>query len=160
MTSQPSRHCRHIGEDGIQCKAHPLVGRAYCFFHDPAMKKKRAAAGRDGGLMRGQRALARLKLPPDMFTRPLETVYDLADLLSETISRFLRGEIDARLAETITYMTNSLMHAWNKAPQAGEWPALGCEVPCPDTKEAMVELLQRDIAKVRALQADLEAGRE
>jgi hypothetical protein len=136
------------------------------------MKKKRAAAGRHGGLMRGQRALAGLKLPPDMFTRPLQNPSDAADLLRETIARFCRGEIDARLAEMVTYMTNSLLHAWNKTSSRldeDEGPAMRIDAmdgtddecaDCPETKEATLDLLQRTIAEARAMQAELEAGSE
>jgi hypothetical protein len=172
MTSHETPRCHYTGDSGTPCKAHPLEGRKYCFFHDPAMKKKRAAAGRNGGLMRGQRALAGLKLPPDMFTRPLQTPTDAADLLRETIARFCRGEIDARLAETVTYMANSLLHAWNKTSSRkdeDEWPTTQSEAmdsteddwaACPETTEATLDLLQRTMAEARAIQAELEAGGE
>jgi len=166
MTSAQPRHCCHTSDDGTQCKAHPLVGGKYCFFHDPAMKKKCRAAGRNGGLMRGQRALAGLRLPPGMFTGPLQTPSDLAELLNETLARFCRGEIDLRLVSAVTRMTNSLLQAWNRASAQDDYSGLGAgsafysdedeSEEIPETKEALLELLQRDVAKVRRLKAELE----
>jgi hypothetical protein len=135
------------------------------------MKKKRAAAGRHGGMMRGQQALAGLKLPVDMFTGPLEAPDHVAALLKEAIARFCRGEIDARLAMTITYMTNSLLRAWNKTSQQSEdeSPAMRRDAmdgtedewsSCPETTEATIDLLQRTIAEARAMQAELETNHE
>jgi hypothetical protein len=173
MIGHETRRCHHTDDSGTPCKAHPLEGRKHCFFHDPAMKKKRAAAGRHGGLMRGQRALVGLKLPVDMFTGPLETPDHVAALLREAIARFCRGEIDACLADTVTYMANSLLHAWKEtsreSSQEDERPAIQSSAmdnieeewaDGPGTTEATIDLLQRTIAEARAMQAELEAGGE
>jgi hypothetical protein len=68
----------------------------------------------------------------------------------------------------VTYMTNSLLHAWSRASQQDEWPPAQSYAmdstedewaACPETAEATIELLQRTVAEARS-QAELEAGRE
>jgi hypothetical protein len=140
MSNEQTRHCRHMGDDGTPCKAHPLHNRQYCFFHDPAMKTKRAAAGRDGGLMRAQRALADLKVPPDLLTQPLHTDAEISELLREVIVRFCRGEITLRLATTITYMCSILMQSRQKADLGNPIEAL-VATGTADVETALVQHL-------------------
>jgi hypothetical protein len=113
MLNDTTRQCRYTGDDGTQCKAAPMRRKQYCFFHDPAMKNKRLAASRDGGLRRGQRSLASLKLPPDMFTRPLEfhTNGDLAELLRQMLVRICSGEVNPLLASIVEQTVKTMLKA-------------------------------------------------
>ena len=115
MSNEQSRHCSHIGEDGSQCKAYRQGYSEYCFFHDPLLTEERAAASRDGGTMRGQKAQSTLRLPTDMFTQPLNTAGALAKLLMTTLELACRGEIDLRAGTTVAYMVSILLQARNSA---------------------------------------------
>jgi hypothetical protein len=125
MNPQPSnpdqlRHCSHKRDDGTQCKAHPLQDREYCYFHDPALKKKRAAASRDGGMMRGQRAELFLRLPAEMIANSLRSVADIAAFLSETITLLCRGEIDVRAATSLGYLASLLLQTMPRTSSGAE----------------------------------------
>jgi hypothetical protein len=115
MTSKQSRHCRHIGEDGTQCKAYRQGYSEYCFFHDPLLKEERAVASRDGGAMRGQKAQGALRLPADMFTESLNTAANLEKLMKMTLEKMCRGEIDMRAGTTVAYMVSILQQTMDSA---------------------------------------------
>jgi hypothetical protein len=117
MQNDTTRQCSHIGEDGIQCKAAPMRRKQYCFFHDPAMKTKRLAASRDGGLKRGQRTLASLRLPPDMFTKRLEfhTYADIAELLRRVMVGLCDGSVNPLLASIVEQLVKTMLQARRRA---------------------------------------------
>src|SRR5262249_38732102 len=137
MSNHQTRRCRHASDDGTQCKAAPMLRRQYCFFHDPAMKNKRLAASRDGGLRRGQRTLANLSLPPDMFAKPLEfhTYADLAELIRQMLVRLCSGEVNPLLANIVEQLVKTLLKARDRAANQEDWDALA------STREGAVENL-------------------
>jgi hypothetical protein len=123
MLKDTTRRCSHIGADGAQCMAAPMRRKQYCFFHDPAMKTKRLAASRDGGLRRGQKGLASLRMPDDMFTKPLEfhTNADLAELARLMLVRLCRNEINPLLATIAEQLVRTMMRARENAERGQEW---------------------------------------
>jgi hypothetical protein len=118
--SEQPRYCAHKRADGTQCKAHPRQDREYCFYHDPALKKKRAAAGRDGGRMRANRAEHYLDLPEEMLANPLRSLADIAAFLGQTITLLSRGEIDVRAAASLGYLASLLLQTTERASPGGE----------------------------------------
>jgi hypothetical protein len=104
MPSDQTPRCRHTHPSGAQCKAHPQTGSQYCFFHDPALHKKRKAASRAGGV--GNRKPAQPVHPPD---NPLQTASQMADLLRQTMNRVSRDEINVRAAIALGYLTTVLL---------------------------------------------------
>ena len=114
------RQCSHQRADGTQCKAHPQQERDYCFFHDPALKKKRAAASRDGGWMRAHQAEHYLRLPEEMLANPLLSLADLAAFLGQTITLLCRGEIDVRAATSLGYLASLLLQTMQPTSSGAE----------------------------------------
>ncbi|HTC92983.1 MAG TPA: hypothetical protein VK699_05975 [Terriglobales bacterium] len=119
-TPDQVRRCAHKRADGTQCKAHPQQGRDYCFFHDPAQKKKRAAASRDGGRMRAYRAEHYLDLPEELLANPLLSLADIAAFLGQTITLLSRGEIDVHAATSLGYLASLLLKTMERASPGGE----------------------------------------
>jgi len=93
------RMCAYIKEDAAPCGARRLSGSRYCFFHDPKNAKKRRSASRSGGLK--NRPVALPLTTPDV---PLRDAQDVGRLLDRTINQVLRGEIDAKIANTVGYL--------------------------------------------------------
>src|SRR5205814_3067656 len=87
-----SRRCRHEREGGEQCKANPQRGAEFCFFHDPALDSERGAARKAGGIARTRGVV----LPANVPMKPLRTVSDVIELLSDTINHVRGGEMDLR----------------------------------------------------------------
>jgi hypothetical protein len=101
--------CQHTNKNGSPCQADPQTGKPYCFFHDPEQQQKRSAARKQGGEVRSRATAEKNFLPPNLPFKSLETPSDVADLLSETIHQFLRGEIDLDSAKAIGQMANVLL---------------------------------------------------
>jgi hypothetical protein len=127
MFNDTTRKCSHVGDDGSRCKAAPMRRRKYCFFHDPAMKKRRQAASRDGGMRRGQKALADLRMPPDLFTKPLEfhSNADLAELMRQMLVRLCRNEINPLLVSIVEHVVKTMMRAREEEAGDQDWFAAG-----------------------------------
>src|SRR5206468_6112000 len=87
-----TRRCRYKREGGTQCKANAQTGAEFCFFHDPALIDKRAAARKAGGIARTRK----IALPRNLPTKPLQTVAQVVELLGETINQIRCGQIDLR----------------------------------------------------------------
>ena len=119
-TPDQPRHCAHKRANGTQCKALPQQDKEYCSFHDPALKKKRAAAGRDGGRMRANRAEHYLDLPEEMLANPLRSLADIAAFLGQTITLLSRGEIDVHAATSLGYLASLLLQTTERASPGGE----------------------------------------
>jgi hypothetical protein len=123
MTSHETRHCRHINEEGTRCKGYAQVDNEYCFFHDPATKEKRAAASREGGVMRRESSLQILELPQEIADNPFQTASDIAGFMAGTLQLVCQGKIDMRTATGLTYIASVLMQAMDKATEQNEGAA-------------------------------------
>ena len=106
MNRGRSRSCKAVTEDGQPCQAGVQAGSEFCFFHDPAKAAAREAARRAGGSV-GKTAV----LSPDIPDAPLGSVADVVTFLSQTINQVRRGEIDPRVANTIGYLSATLLRA-------------------------------------------------
>src|SRR5205823_14246222 len=98
--------CTATGRDGLPCAAQALAGSTQCFFHSPTAEHERARSRgrRQGGIV--VRSRSHLALPTDIPAVELETPRDVTALLAETISQLRRGEIDAKSANAIAYVSN------------------------------------------------------
>jgi hypothetical protein len=100
------RECRFTKSDGKHCRARPMTDTHFCFFHDPHVSVRRAQARSAGG-----RKNKGAVLPTDTPTCSLGSVQDVVLLLAETINQVRRGELDARAANNIGYLSTVLLKA-------------------------------------------------
>src|SRR5712692_4560831 len=120
----PSKNprCQYISKIGSRCQADPQTGKAYCFFHDPDLKSKQAAARRQGGEARSRQTEPEITLPPNLPVIRLEKASDVFELLSQTVNHFRRGQMDMRAAKAIAYLASLLLRALkaNAQPSVAE----------------------------------------
>jgi hypothetical protein len=100
------KQCRHKRLDGSKCQANAIARSEFCFFHAPERAAERLAAQRAGGL-RNKGA----SLPADTPDCDLKNAGDVIALLGTTINQVRRGEIDPRIANTIGYLSATLLRA-------------------------------------------------
>jgi hypothetical protein len=106
--NQANTKCRALKPDGTPCQAHAISTSRFCFFHDPANEEKRNAARRAGGENRAREIKA---LPPDTPNCQLETGRDISALLTDTINRVRRGELDVAIALAISRLVSLKLQA-------------------------------------------------
>ncbi len=106
MKKQRTAQCQHIKDSGTRCEANAITGSVYCFFHDPAKAKERAAARKAGG--HKNKAVVLPAATPDV---PLDKISDVVRLLGETINQVRRGELDPKFSNAIGYLTGILLKA-------------------------------------------------
>jgi hypothetical protein len=115
VKTNPSRQlrCCHQRSDGTECKANPRKGSQYCFFHDPAVEEKRAAARRAGGVIRGRNAQANAQAIPVLaaylLAKPLRESSGVAEFLNEAASQFCQGKIDSRDANVLRHFALAVL---------------------------------------------------
>lgn len=102
-----AQRCKHIKNNGDQCRAPRTRGGEYCFWHDPSKAAERAAAQRTGGLNNNRSAV----LPPDTANLAVGTAEEVVGLLGVTIDQVRVGLLDARVANTIGYLSGVLLRA-------------------------------------------------
>jgi len=89
-------HCIHMRNDGGYCQSPPQTGKSYCFSHDPEQEEKRAAAQRNGGLMRPRgpqpepNPLAALNLAPV----EVNSIKDVRPIMVEALNLYRQARID------------------------------------------------------------------
>jgi hypothetical protein len=106
MGRRQTFQCKHVRADGTRCRANTIAGSEFCFFHDPAKAREREDAQRAGGSMGKAKVL-----PPDTQDVPLASTTDAVRFLGQTINQVRRGEIDPRVANTIGYLSATLLRA-------------------------------------------------
>ena len=95
------KSCQAKTSKGQPCKSLAMNGSRYCFFHDPKKKAKRKTAQSKGG----KNALARRRPEPlDLPDVSLKSAHDVLDLMSDTISKLRRREMDRAVCSTIGYL--------------------------------------------------------
>ncbi|MGD0920883.1 MAG: hypothetical protein ABSA70_03855 [Terriglobia bacterium] len=121
VTQRSTRRCEHEKADGLMCKANPVAGSGFCYFHHPAKSEERAAARRAGGLKRSRQAAV---LPLDTPDRSLATEADVVALLGMTVNQVLRGQLDPKVANTVGYLSTVLLKALEQGGLADRIAAL------------------------------------
>ncbi len=101
-----AHRCTYRKDDGTRCRANAMRGSDYCFTHDPAKADERRAARQAGGRVGKAQVLP--SGTPDV---PLGSVADLLALLGETINQVRRGDLDPKVANTVGYLSGTLLRA-------------------------------------------------
>lgn len=107
--------CQANRRNGERCKGHAMAGSDFCFTHNPNMTDRRNAARKKGGSQGKARTLT-ADAPPV----PLASPNDVESLLAETINQTRRGELDAKTANTIGYLSGVLLKAMEYGRLADE----------------------------------------
>ena len=96
--------CQFIKEDGKRCKARPITGDVYCYFHSSKVSQE----DRREASSRGGKSKSIVKpLPPVKISK----ISDIASLLADTINRTRAGEMPARVANAVGGLSNYLLKA-------------------------------------------------
>jgi hypothetical protein len=94
-----SAQCEFLKADGQRCQGRARPGEALCTFHAPSQARQQRQARRAGGRAR-LRAAAVLADLPD--STPLSTVPEVSALLATVARKTARGELDAKVANSVT----------------------------------------------------------
>ena len=86
--------CKAIRSDGTPCRAPPLRGGDFCFFHDPGKRDALVQATRKGGARRA------IELPEG---EPLEPDR-IRGIISYLLEAIASGAMDARTARALGYV--------------------------------------------------------
>ena len=105
-----ARQCSFTRPDGEHCKARPLRGLPFCFFHDPSQATERKEACRAGG--RANHVQGRTVSSP---IAALSDAGDVVTILSDTMIRLRAGEIDPKIANTLGFLAGVLLKAFEHA---------------------------------------------
>jgi hypothetical protein len=101
--------CNARKPDGTSCKSSALPGSNFCFFHDPAKAAERREAQALGG--RQTRINTLDATAPDV---KVKDCGDVVALISETINQVRKGMIDPRIANSVGYLANVLIKAFEQ----------------------------------------------
>ena len=102
------RRCHFRKKNGKSCSADAQIGKDLCVFHDPAKAADGRRARRAGGINRSQNTTV---LPPETPDISLHTIHDVSTLLAESINQVRRGQLDARVANTVGFLAGILVRA-------------------------------------------------
>lgn len=89
------------------------LSNGLCVFHDPAKASDGQRARRAGGITRSCPAAV---LPSDTPDHALRNVSDVSALLTDSINRLRRGQLDPRVANAMGYLTGVLLRALEQGP--------------------------------------------
>jgi hypothetical protein len=103
------RLCNATKQSGDRCETAALRKSAFCYFHDPARAVERREAQALGGRQNRIRALD--AAAPDV---KVEDCGDVVALVSETINQVRKGVIDPRVANSVGYLANVLIKAFEQ----------------------------------------------
>ena len=109
MTSTTSRRkCEATTKAGKPCQAWAMDGSNFCFMHDPATVKERAAARSLGGRARHGRNVG---ATGDTEPVKIENMGDVVQLLNAAVNDLLHLENSIARARAIATLANSLIKA-------------------------------------------------
>jgi hypothetical protein len=107
------KKCCFRKKDGSGCAAQAQLGKDLCIFHDPTRANDGRRARRAGGLSRTRPAVV---LAPDTPDHPLGSASDVSALLSDSINRLRRGQLDPRVTNAMGYLASVLLRALEQGP--------------------------------------------
>src|SRR5580704_3847589 len=108
-----ARKCEFRKKNGERCGADAQTGKSLCVFHDPARACEGRRARRAGGITRSRLAGV---LPADTPDHPMGNATDVSALLSDSINRLRRGQLDPRVANALGYLTSVLLRSLEQGP--------------------------------------------
>jgi hypothetical protein len=100
------RQCEGQTRGGDRCRARPLHGSRFCYFHHPEKADSRAAGRQKGGKVRSKRAAVLPAATPDV---PLDSVKDVTAFLGASINQVRRGELDVKVGNCVGYLASVLL---------------------------------------------------
>jgi hypothetical protein len=103
------KQCRALKLDRSHCQASALPGADFCFFHDPAKAEERRESQALGGRQNRIKTLG--ATGSDV---KVEDCGDVVALLSQTINQVRKGMIDPRVANSVGYLANVLIKAFEQ----------------------------------------------
>ena len=109
ITQNPKSLCQFVKNNGRRCRARPVKGASFCFFHDPNKSVERQAAQR----LEAQNKMA--VLPSTTPDAPLNNMKDLIRLMGKAANQVLRGELDPKVANAFGYLCGLLMKAYHES---------------------------------------------
>jgi hypothetical protein len=99
-----SKQCLAKNRSGKRCGAWAVRGEAKCSLHlDPGWAAQM-------GAKRGSRAILRLQ-PDPVSMEPPKTACDVRDVLANTMSQVHSRKMDVRIANSLAYLSASLLRA-------------------------------------------------
>jgi hypothetical protein len=106
---ETTKTCQASKQNGSRCEVNALADSEFCFFHDPSRAAERRSAQSLGG--HGNRMKTLDPGTPDV---KLQNSRDTVALLSQTINQVLKGIIDPRVGNSVGYLANILLRAFEE----------------------------------------------
>jgi hypothetical protein len=107
-TTATGKKCKATTKNGQPCAAWALAGSDFCFWHDPAHVKERAAARAKGGRARHGRQIGEVGNAAPV---EIHTMADVVALLQNTINDALSLENSLQRARTIGSLASVIIKA-------------------------------------------------
>jgi len=108
-----ANRCDFRKKNGSRCEANAQPSNGLCVFHDPSRAADGRRARKAGGIRRSQGTRA---LPRDTPDHALSNTKEVSAFLAESINQLRRGELDARIANGLGYLTSILLRALEQGP--------------------------------------------
>lgn len=97
--------CAYVSPKGVGCLAYAVKGSTYCFFHDPSPE---AAAKRKRSLAKANKKSSSHDGLETWTPRPITTMQELKDALSELFNAGMSGEITTARLSALASVANAL----------------------------------------------------
>lgn len=114
--------CGHVSANGKQCGAHALTSDELCFSHSPRTKEQKSIA-----VLKGGRAPKKIEVPLDQL--PIATASDVLALLVDTINRVRTEPFTHQKANSVGYLANVALRAFEAAELVDRVKQLEDRVP-------------------------------
>lgn len=98
-----SNHCKARTQGGKPCQAKPLRGKSYCFTHDPANARARAAARRKGG------ERTRINHGAAVLPAQVETIHEAREILRYVMGELMQHENSLQRARILLALHDSFI---------------------------------------------------
>jgi hypothetical protein len=105
--------CKFRKKNGERCDGDAQTGKTLCVFHDPSRAADGRRARKAGGIHRSRAAAA---LPADTPDHALSNTKEVSAFLADSINQLHRGQLDARIANGVGYLTSVLLRSLEQGP--------------------------------------------
>ena len=105
--------CHFRKKNGCPCGANAQPANGLCVFHDPSRAADGRRARKAGGIHRSRVAAA---LPADTLDHALTSTKEVSAFLADSINQLRRGQLDARIANGVGYLTSVLLRSLEQGP--------------------------------------------
>ena|SRR5215217_5136714 len=116
--------CAGITQEGTACKAIPISGSQWCYYHHPDHDEERRRYGSRGG-KRGGRG------------RPQAQLADIKGLLADLTDRVLEGELQTGVAAVANQIINTRIRAIEAERRIKETDELAARIEALEAKAAV-----------------------